>query len=115
MSLNTVTLTGRIGNDPELKYFESGSCKASASLAVDEFVKAEKRTSWIPIEAWGKTAEVIANHTSKGKQIGVQGSLIADSYQDKEGNNRKRLYVRVDRIELLGTKDTANSPSEEEF
>lgn len=115
MSLNTVTLTGRVGNDPEIKYFESGSCKASVSLAVDEFINGEKRTNWIPIEAWGKTAEIIANHTSKGKQIGIQGSLKADSYQDKEGNNRKRLYVRVDRIELLGSKETVSSTSEEEF
>lgn len=115
MSLNTVTLTGRLGSDPDVKYFESGSCKASVSLAVDEFVNGEKRTHWIPVEAWGKLAEVIANYAGKGKQIGVQGSLKADSYQDKDGNNRKRLYVRVDRIELLGTKETVSATSEEEF
>lgn len=115
MSLNTVTLTGRIGNDPEIKQFESGHCKATASLAVDEFGREDqKQTHWIPLEAWGKTAEILAKHATKGKQIGVQGSLKADAYEDKDGNNRKRLYVKVDRVELLSTKqkESVNSGSE---
>lgn len=92
-----------------------GNCKASVSLAVDEYVSEEKHTSWIPVEAWGKTAEIIGNYVTKGKQIGVQGSLKADSFQDKEGNNRKRLYVRIERIELLGRKeeDPDSTPGDE--
>lgn len=35
MSLNSVTLTGRIGTNPDVKHFESGTCKASASLAIE--------------------------------------------------------------------------------
>jgi single-strand DNA-binding protein len=104
-SLNVVALNGRVGSDPEIRYFESGACKATLSLAVDGYANKEKITHWIPLEAWGKTAEVIANYVTKGKQIGVQGSLRMESWEDKDGQKRSRLFVHVDQLQLLGSKD----------
>lgn len=74
-SLNVVALVGRAGSDPEIKFFESGACKASLSIAVEEYIRGEKQTFWIPIEAWAKNAQIIADYITKGKQIGIQGSL----------------------------------------
>ena len=54
--MNTTCLTGRLGNNPELKYFDSGKVKASFSIAVKG--KKKDEAHWINIEAWDKTAEL---------------------------------------------------------
>jgi single-strand DNA-binding protein len=92
-----------VGNDPDLKYFESGTCKAALSIAVDGWNGKEEVTHWVLLEAWGKTAETIANFVRKGKQIGIQGSLKQETWQDQNGSNRSRLLVHVDRLQLLAS------------
>lgn len=58
---------------------------------------------------WGKTAEIAANYVRKGSLIGVQGSLKFDTWSDRTtGVNRSSPVIRVDRLDLLGSKqDTA--------
>lgn len=86
-SLNVVALLGRAGSDPESWYFESDSCKATVNLAVDESVSGEMRTHWISLVALAKTAEVLANYVTKGKQVTVQGSLRQDNWEDKDARS----------------------------
>ena len=102
-ALNVVALVGRVGNDPELRYFESGACKAALSIAVDGWNGKEKITHWVPLEAWGKTAEIIANYVGKGKQIAINGSLKQESWQTPDGTNRSRLLVHVEQLQLLAS------------
>jgi single-strand DNA-binding protein len=97
MTLNAINLVGRVGQDPEVKYFESGSvlCKLTQN----------KETDWFDIEIWGKPAEIAANYVRKGSQIGVQGSLRMDSWNDRTtGVSRSKPIIRVDRLDLLGSK-----------
>lgn len=109
MTLNSINLVGRAGQDPEVKYFESGSVLCKFTLAVNRPTR-NKETDWFDIEVWGKPAEVAANYVRKGSQIGVQGSLRMDSWNDKTtGASRSKVIVRVDRIELLGSKRDAES------
>jgi single-strand DNA-binding protein len=105
MSLNLVTLVGRVGGDPDVKYFESGSVKCRLTLAVDRRSRNDDQPDWFNLELWGKTAEVAANYVRKGGLIGVTGALKLDSWQDKAtGVERTSPVVRVERLELLGSK-----------
>jgi single-strand DNA-binding protein len=105
MSLNVVHLVGRVGQDPDVKYFESGSVKCKLTLAVDRRSRNNDQPDWFSLELWGKTAEVAANYVRKGKLIGVQGSLKFDSWVDRNtGAHRSTPVIRVDRLELLGSK-----------
>jgi single-strand DNA-binding protein len=105
MSLNSVTLVGRVGGDPDIKYFESGSVKCSLTLAVNRRSRNSDQPDWFNLELWGKTAEVAANYVRKGSLIGVSGSLKLDTWQDRStGAARSRPVIRVDRMELLGSK-----------
>lgn len=56
MSLNVVTLVGRVGGDPEVKYFESGSVLCSTTLAVKRQSRNNDQPDWFNLELWGKTA-----------------------------------------------------------
>jgi single-strand DNA-binding protein len=105
MSLNVITLVGRVGGDPDVRYFESGSVKCNLTLAVDRRTRDSDQPDWFNLELWGKTAEVAASYVQKGKLIGVTGSLRFDHWKDREtGADRSRPVVRVDRLELLGSK-----------
>jgi single-strand DNA-binding protein len=106
MSLNIVHLVGRVGGDPDVKYFESGTVKCNLTLAVKRFTSQQNdEPDWFSLELWGKTAEVAANYVRKGSLIGVKGALKIDTWTDKQtGGNRSRPIIKVDRLELLGSK-----------
>ncbi|MBW4523662.1 MAG: single-stranded DNA-binding protein [Phormidium tanganyikae FI6-MK23] len=105
MSLNVVTLVGRVGGEPDVKYFESGSVKCRLTLAVNRQTKNSDQPDWFNLELWGKQADVAANYVRKGSLIGVKGSLKFDSWTDKNsGAARSSPVIVVDRLQLLGSK-----------
>jgi single-strand DNA-binding protein len=110
MSINIVTLIGRVGGDPDIKYFESGTVKCKLTLAVNRRTREGEHTDWFNLELWGKTAEVAGNYVRKGKQIAVKGSLKLDTWSDRQtGANRSSPVILVDQLELLGSKQDGDA------
>ena len=110
MGINSVTLVGRAGRDPEVRYFESGTVVANLTMAVNRRNR-EDEPDWVNLEIWGKQAQVAADYVKKGSLIGVTGSFKMDSWKDRNtGEDRNKPVIRVDRLELLGSKrDSENS------
>jgi len=121
MNLNIVHLVGHVGGDPDVKYFESGAVKCRLTLAVNRRSRKTDQPDWFNLDLWGKTAEIAGNYVRKGSLIGVTGSLKFDQWQDRNtGAARSAPIIRVDRLDLLGSKrDTeamaAEYGSSEEF
>ena len=113
MGINSVTLVGRAGRDPEVRYFESGTVVANLTMAVNRRNR-EDEPDWFNLEIWGKQAQVTADYVKKGSLIGVTGSFKMDTWKDRNtGEDRNKPVVRVDRLELLGSKrDSENSNSQ---
>lgn len=104
-SVNHVVLVGRAGKDPEIKYFDSGSVKASFSMAVDRpGSKENKQTDWFNVEAWARLAEVMGEYLKKGTQVVVSGRIAERRYQDQAGNEKVWLSVVANDIKLLGSR-----------
>ena len=110
MGINSVTLVGRAGRDPEVRYFESGTVVANLTMAVNRRNRNDE-PDWFNLEIWGKQAQVAADYVKKGSLIGITGSFKMDSWKDRNtGEDRNKPVVRVDRLELLGSKrDAENS------
>ena len=110
MGINSVTLVGRAGRDPEVRYFESGTVVANLTMAVNRRNR-DDEPDWFNLEIWGKQAQVAADYVKKGSLIGITGSFKLDSWKDRNtGEDRHKPVVRVDRLELLGSKrDSENS------
>lgn len=116
MSLNLVHLVGRAGTDPEVKWFESGSVLCKLTLAVNRPTKKSEDPDWFNLEIWGKTAEIASNYVKKGSLIGIQGSLRIETWSDRNtGANRSRPVIRVDRLDLLGSKRDNDTSSVENY
>lgn len=71
--------------------------------------KDEYESDFIPMIAFGKTAEIIANNFEKGKQIGITGRYQSGSYENNEG---KKIYTHdivVNDITFVGSKNSGTN------
>jgi single-strand DNA-binding protein len=102
---NVVFIIGRLGQDPEIKYFESGSVKASFSMAVDRTRgKDNKETDWFNVEVWGRTAEFVGEWVKKGQLLSVYGQLEVQRWTDPAGNVKERVVIRANDVQMEGSK-----------
>ena len=108
MGVNSITLVGRAGRDPEVRYFESGSVVANLTLAVNRRSRDEE-PDWFNLEIWGKQAQVAADYVKKGSLLGITGSMRFQKWTDRSTREeRSKPVVNVDRLELLGSKRDSN-------
>ena len=104
---NKVQLIGNLGNDPEIVNLDSGKKLAKFSIATNETYKNNKGerltdTQWHNVVAWGKTAEVIENYVTKGKEVAIEGKLTSRSYETKHGEKRYLTEIVCNELLLLG-------------
>ncbi|MCT4629539.1 single-stranded DNA-binding protein [Winogradskyella sp.] len=104
---NKVQLIGHLGNDPEIINLESGKTLAKFSIATNESYKNAKGekvtdTQWHSIVAWGKTAQIVENFVSKGKEVAIEGKLTTRSWEDKDGMKRYITEVVCNELLMLG-------------
>lgn len=114
--MNKVVLIGRLTRDPELKFTaSSGIAVAYINLAVDRnYVdqSGQRQTDFINIVCWRKIAENVANNLSKGRLVGISGSIQTRKYQSKDGSNRYITEVVADEVKFLDyPKDKATIPA----
>ena len=109
--MNKVILVGRLAQDPEVRYTQSGKAVASFNLAVNRYGQKDS-ADFIPIVAWEKLAEVIGNNLKKGSQVLVEGRMQVRSYETQEGQKRRITEVIVQNIEFLGSKKSNESTPE---
>lgn len=107
-NLNVVNLVGHAGAMPDVVHFPSGSMVCKLPLAVNRG-KRDSPPDWFNLEMWGKTADVAGNWVKKGSLIGVKGSLKIETWTDRNtGKERSKPVIRVDRLELLGSRRDTN-------
>lgn len=105
---NQVQLIGRLGQDPELKTFDSGNTMCRFSLATSDYYtdkngERQEKTEWHNIVAWGKLAEIMNEILNKGEQVVIHGKLKSRSYENAEG---RKVYV----TEVLASEFLKISP-----
>ena len=105
--INRVILTGRLTNNPELKYTTSGNAVATFNLAVNRQFKnqnGEREADFIRCIIWRKSAENLTNFTHKGSLIGVEGRIQTRSYENQQGQRVYVAEVIVDSFALLESR-----------
>lgn len=103
--MNNITLVGRAGRDPEVRYFESGTMVANFTLAVNAY-KRDEAPDWFNLTIWGKQAQVAADYVKKGSQIAVSGRMTSEKWTDRTtGEEKTKPVVVVERITLLSKKN----------
>lgn len=108
MSVNKVMLIGRLGNNPEIRFTNTGTAVANFNLATsenwnDKSGQRQERTEWHRVVVWGKLAELCEKYLSKGRQCFVEGRLQTRSWDDKDGNKRYTTEIVASTIQFLGS------------
>lgn len=90
--MNSVNLIGNIGHDLELKKTKDGKSVLQFNIAVRNF---SGNSDWFTCVAWESTADNIVKFFKKGNTIGINGSLMVDEYENKDGVKSKSYKIRV--------------------
>jgi single-strand DNA-binding protein len=96
--MNRVTLIGRLGRDPSLKYTAAGKAIANCSAATDEFYKDKngeliKKTEWHKVSVWDEAAVRATATLQRGTLIAIEGKLQTHRWKDKEQRDRETVEV----------------------
>ena len=109
--VNNIIVVGRAGRDPEIRYFESGSCVADFSLAVNRPTK-NKETDWFNIKVWGRQAEIAGEYVKKGSLIAIEGEIDFETWTDRNsGMEQKKSVITASNLRLLGGKNENQASS----
>lgn len=103
--VNTITIIGNLGADPEMRQ-TSGGPVCNLRVATTEKWKGrdgnmQERTEWHSVTVWGNQAEACGRYLAKGRQIYVQGRLQSREYE-KDGVTRKVWDIVANRVQFLG-------------
>ena len=106
---NKVSLIGRLGAQPEVVTFDSGKKLARFALATNESYKDKsgewkENTQWHNITVWGRMADRAAQILIKGQEIVLEGRLVNNSYETKEGEKRYSTVVEASDFLIITPK-----------
>lgn len=108
MSINSVSISGNLGRDPELRVTPTGTSVLSLSVAVNDRVRDQQtgewrdRANWVDVVVFGSRADAIAPFLAKGSKVAVSGRLRWSQWQDKQtGANRSKLEVVAGEVVFL--------------
>ena len=116
-NLNKVTLIGRLGQDPEIRYTQSGSAVANATIATNDYWtdkqgEKQERTEWHSIVLWGKLADLAQSYLKKGSQVYVEGRLQTRDWEDQQGQKHYKTEVVVTTMQFLDSRNYDSESSQ---
>lgn len=100
----TISVEGRLGADPDVKFLDSGTSVAKMSVASTQRIKdkdgnwSDRETLWYRVEAWGGRGQAAADNLRKGDLVLIKGAVYQSSWTDKNGDERKDVVIRADVI-----------------
>jgi single-strand DNA-binding protein len=101
--MNYAILTGRLGQDPQVRSTASGKKVANFTLATDDGFGANKKTSWHKIVCFGEQCGPIETYLKKGSLVAIRGRIDYREYE-KDGVTKYITEILADNCEFLVTK-----------
>jgi single-strand DNA-binding protein len=109
-NFNKVILAGNLTRDPELRYTPKGMAIVKIGLAINRTWRTEsgenkEEVTFVDVDAFGRTAENIAQYFKKGRPILLEGRLKLDQWEDKQTNQkRSKLGVVLETFQFMDSK-----------
>ena len=113
-----MTIIGNLTADPEVRATQNGGRVANITIASTPRQYNRSSGQWedgdalfLRCSAWDTQHQPLASNMqaslSKGMRVIAQGRLVQRSYQDRDGNNRTVVELRLDEIGPALTRGTA--------
>ena len=110
LNFNRVLLGGNLTRDPQIRFLANEKAVAQFGLAINRKYKdangqSKEDTTFVDVETWGRTAELVGQYLTKGRGCFIEGRLKLDSWDDKEtGQKRSKLVVVADNVQFTDSK-----------
>ena len=116
MTVNKVTLIGRLGRDPETRYMPNGEAVCNFSIATDESwkdqqVQKQTRTEWHAVTLYRRLAEIAGQYLKKGSQVYLEGKIQSRKYTGKDGIERTAYEIICHEMKMLGGNEAHMQPA----
>jgi len=111
----SLTVVGRLGRDPEMKFMPNGDPVCSFSMATDRVYndrngQKQKETTWFRVSVFGKQAETVNQFLSKGRMVLVEGRLRVDpktggpaTYTRQDGTVGSSFDITANTVRFLSS------------
>lgn len=113
--MNSVNLIGNLTRDVEVAYTNGDNPMAIAKfgIAINEGYGERKKTTFLNITVFGKTAETCEKYLRKGSKAAISGRIQTGSYE-KDGQRINTFDIVANNVEFLDTKNNNAEPKTEE-
>ena len=101
--MNTITILGRVGRDPELRTTAGGTQVLSFPVADSKKVKGEDKTTWYDCSLFGSRATSLQPYIQKGNQICVTGEHELQTWQKDDGTTGFKCSVKVNNVGFVSS------------
>jgi single-strand DNA-binding protein len=109
--MNSITITGNLGADPEMKYTQSGVPVTSFNVATNKKWKdgegnQKEKVTWFRVSVWRGQAEACHDHLHKGSKVLVVGEVEAPkAYINNAGEAAASLDITATTVEFLSGQE----------
>jgi len=114
-SVNKALIIGNLGQDPEIKYTQSGSPVANLSVATSERWKdkntgeQKEQTEWHRVVVFGRLAEIAEQYLKKGSKVFIEGKIQTRDWEDADGNKKYTTEVVAREMTMLDSRASTGS------
>ena len=105
--MNKCYFIGRTTRDIELRYTQNNTALAKFSIATDSGYGDNKKTNFLNMTAWGKTAETLEKYAPKGTKLMLECQAVQNQYTDKNNNKVNTVDFTVLNFEFCESKNAS--------
>jgi single-strand DNA-binding protein len=118
--INRVTLVGRLTRDPEIRHLPSGNAVLQLGLAVNGRQKDDAgnwtdKPNFFDVKVFGNQAEMLSQHLSKGRRVGIDGRLDWSSWESQDGSKRSKVEIVANQVQFLDSRTDGEGGGERQF
>lgn len=111
--MNSVSITGRLGQDPELHHTSNSTPVTNLNVANNTGFGENRQTHWLTVVCWKGQAEAVATYLKKGSQVAVNGRLTTRKWEDRDGNTRYATEIIANTVDFLDPPGAVRPPDRE--
>lgn len=111
--MQTLIIAGTVGRDAELRRTNNGDAVLGFSVAVDngKDKSGNKRdATWFDCSIWGKRAESLERHITKGSKLTLTGRPTA-----REHNGKVYLGISVNDLTFMGGSNGGGQRQDQDY
>lgn len=102
--MNQVVLTGNLTRTPELRRTQEGMAVCRFTIANNKGYGEKRKTTFVSIVTFNKTAENCEKYLNKGSKIGIIGELEIRQFTGNDGQTKYMTEIIANEVEFLAIK-----------